>query len=98
MLIVQAGEIVEPPLTLIGDMKMTIYDIVKKLVGEISPAGASHIDGERFKNLEVMTTLAQLLITDIEEVAKLKDRHEHSIKQAGEFAHKFLTEELLIEE
>lgn len=74
---------------------MTIHEIVKKLVGTIRPAGDSTIDPGRFENLKAMTELVTLLVEDIDDVAfENKNSHEFSVKQAGEFAHKFLTDDL----
>ena len=78
---------------------MTHIEIVKKLIGEISPAGATHIDEVRFKNLKEMCRLAELIILEIDDVSyRNKDRQEHSMKEMGEYAHRFLTKELGIPE
>ena len=45
-----------------------IYEIVIKLIGEIEPVGASHIDPERFENLKTMTDLVDKLVCDIDNV------------------------------
>lgn len=72
---------------------MTIYDIVKKLVGNIEPVGCTQTDNVRFENLENMTTLVELLLTDIDDVAYyFKDRHEDSLLKASKFASKFLNQ------
>ncbi|MFA5340161.1 MAG: hypothetical protein WC332_00145 [Clostridia bacterium] len=70
---------------------MELYDVVKKLVGEIKPIGETTEDGKRFENLKVMTDMVDQLLTDIDEVASGKNRYEYSIKCAGEYADKFLT-------
>ena len=80
---------------------MTVYDIVKKLVGSIEPIGETQTDNVRFENLEYMTTLIELLLTDIDDVAfYFRDRdielwyqgyrHEDSLLKASKFASKFL--------
>ncbi len=70
---------------------MDIYEVVKKLVGEISPIGETQTDSNRFENLKIMTELTDKLLTDIDKVAYVyKDSHEYSVKRAGEFAEKFL--------
>ncbi|KKL20322.1 hypothetical protein LCGC14_2456560, partial [marine sediment metagenome] len=38
-----------------------IYEVVKKLVGDIEPVGASHIDKYNFENLKVMIGLIDKL-------------------------------------
>lgn len=68
---------------------MELYDVVVKLVGSISPVGETHTDNERFENLKVMTNLVDKLLTDIDDVIPCKDRHEFSMKRAGEYADKF---------
>ncbi len=69
---------------------MEIYDVVKKLVGEIDPIGDSNHDMQRFENLNTMTDLVDTLLVDIADVARFnKNRHEASMKKAGEYAHDF---------
>lgn len=76
---------------------MTHTEIVKKLIGEIQPAGASHIDTERFENLKAMCELVNNLVDEIETVSfENKDRQEHSTKKAGEYAHDFIKKTLRI--
>lgn len=70
---------------------MSLYEIVNKLVGEIQPIGETTEDSKRFENLKTMTVLVDDLLTDIDNVAQGKNRYEFSIKQAGEYADKFLT-------
>jgi len=69
---------------------MEIKEIVDKLVGSITPAGESHKDRERFENLKVMCNLVEQLVSDINFVARDKDRYESSIKGMGVYAQKFL--------
>ena len=38
-----------------------IHAVVKKLVGDINPVGATHVDNKRFENLQVMTELTDKL-------------------------------------
>ncbi len=69
---------------------MEIYDVVKKLVGEIEPVGASHIDKDRLENLKVMIKLVDDLHTDLDNVVyENKDMHEDSIKQAVKLINDF---------
>jgi hypothetical protein len=70
---------------------MNEYDVVKKLVGPIGPVGETNADTERFGNLEAMTELVGMLLTDIADVARHnKDRIEHTMNKAGKHAHAFL--------
>jgi len=70
--------------------KLDLYDIVKKLTGEINPVGEFNEDNKRFENLKVVTELVEKLIIDIDEVTIIKDRHEYSMNKAGIFAKEFL--------
>lgn len=67
-----------------------IEDIVKKLLGEISPVGETNTDQIRLVNLSQTINLAYELIDQIIEVSKESNRHEHSIKTAGLKAKDFI--------
>jgi hypothetical protein len=69
---------------------MEIYDIVKKLIGEISPIGETNVDNKRFDNLKLTTQLITDLINDVAEVGQYANRPEFSMSRAGKFAEKFL--------
>jgi len=69
---------------------MEIYDIVKKLIGEINPVGETNTDDKRFENLKATINLIDELLLDIDKVAENKDRCEFSIKRAGEYTYKYL--------
>lgn len=71
---------------------MTNTDVVKKLIGSVQPYGASHIDEQRFENLKAMCELVGDLMEEIKDAAKAKDRHEHSMKEMGLYAYKFLSQ------
>jgi hypothetical protein len=76
-----------------------VEEIIFKLVGKIQPIGESTTDGMRFENLIMMCDLVNRLVTKIDEVAyDNKDRHEYSMKRAGEYAKDFLTKTLGINE
>ena len=77
---------------------MTNTDVVKKLIGNIQPYGATHIDEERFENLKQMCELVESLVSEIERVADNKDRQEYSMKEMGQYAYKFLNELLQVNE
>ena len=71
---------------------MDIYEIVKKLAGNINPVGETNTDDGRFENLKVMTKLVDDLLVDIDYVAaRNTSRVEYSRRRAGEFARKFLS-------
>jgi len=78
---------------------MNYTEIVKKLVGNIQPAGASHTDKDRFENLKAMCELTNDLVAEIDRVAyENKDKAEHSIKEMAQYADNFLTKTLGIAE
>ena len=67
-----------------------IYDVVKKLTGNINPIGETNIDNERFENLKNVCGLVDILLSEIDTVATgNKNQSEFSRKRAGEFASKF---------
>jgi hypothetical protein len=70
---------------------LSIYKVVKKLVGAVEPVGETTEDDRRFDNLQVMTELVDLLLSDIDSVAQNKNRGEYSMKRAGVFASDFFT-------
>lgn len=71
-------------------MSIDVYEVSKKLIGPVLPVGETHTDERRYENLEKMIELANLLLWDIREVSKNKDRHEASMKKAGTLADEFL--------
>ena len=77
---------------------MTIYEVVTTLIGPIYPAGDASCDDNRFENLKAMTELVTQLVNDIDDVTVERNRDAYSLKRAGEFAHKYLTKDLGIEE
>lgn len=65
----------------------TNYDIVKKLIGTITPVGETNTDNERFENLKEMCELLGEIREAVHDVAyKYKDYQEFSIKRACEYA------------
>ena len=69
---------------------MTLYDVVKKLVGCIEPYGDSCIDGIRSENLDEHVDITCNMVVDLIETAKFKNRSEHSIKIMGNKAYREL--------
>jgi hypothetical protein len=70
---------------------MDYYAIIKKLLGEIEPEGAQHIDNKRYNNLENTIILVDKLLNDIYDIVKYKNRQEASMKKIGMCAHSFLS-------
>ena len=77
----------------------TITEVVKKLVGEIQPYGASDIDDKRFESLKTICEVVDNLVIEIDRVAyENKDRQEFSMKQMADYASNFMTNTLGIAE
>ena len=82
----------------IMEKKFTVVEIVENLIGEINPVGETNEDEIRFENLKLMCDLTNSLISKIDNVSyENKDRQEHSIKRAAEYAERFLTEQIGIQ-
>ena len=62
---------------------MNIYDVVKKLTGEIKPVGETNEDNKRYENLKVVTELIEELLKDIHDVEELRNDYRASLKKAG---------------
>lgn len=78
---------------------MNNTEIVNKIIGPIGPVGETNQDERRFENLKNMCVLVDELVQQIDNVACYnKDRVEYSMKQAGEYAFKFLKKDLGITE
>ena len=70
---------------------LSLYDIVKKLIGPINPVADSSVDRIRLENLRATTALVEKLIFDIDAVACMINRHEASVKSAANHASEFLS-------
>lgn len=79
---------------------MNVYDVVRKLIGEIEPIGENDTDDVRFKNLKAMTDLVDSLLIDIEYIATVfndnfvysRNSPEYTRSRAGQLAYSFLEE------
>jgi len=80
------------------DKKLTLHEVVAKIIGPIYPVGETNEDNRRLANLKVMTRLTNNLVEDIKEVSDEKNSYMWSLKEAGRFAHDFLANELGIKE
>lgn len=65
---------------------MDYYEIVKKLIGPIVPVGETHTDDKRYENLKSHMLLVEKLVEDLEYVAYLSSKPEHSVSRAGKKA------------
>lgn len=72
---------------------MEIYDVVKKLAGEIDPVGETQTDDKRFENLKTLIVLVDKLMYDIDRIAvNYRNSYQFSKKRASEYSIKFLEE------
>lgn len=70
---------------------MENIDVVRKLLGRIEPVADSAIDKERLSNLHETIEVVENLLSDIYLAAQNKNSQEHSVKEIGLVASKFLT-------
>lgn len=73
-------------------MIMGLYDIIKKLNGNIRPVGSHETDMQNFNNLQEYCITIRKMIDDLVEVAKNKNRAEYSMKVMGEEAYEAIKE------
>jgi hypothetical protein len=69
---------------------MNIYQVTKKLIGSIEPIGETNTDNRRYENLDIHIYTVEKLLYDLTELSFERNRHEHSIKKAGERAYKYI--------
>jgi len=68
-----------------------LHEIVKRLIGPISPVGETNEDSKRYENLDVFTDVADELFRDIYNVAtQYESSPRASEKKAGDAARKYL--------
>jgi len=70
--------------------KTAIYEVVKKIIGEIRPIGETNTDEIRYRNLLEMIDLADAIMSEIWSVSHFKGRAEYSMSKAGKRAEQFL--------
>lgn len=69
-----------------------VYEVVKKLLGEIQPVGETTQDNKRQENLIETFYLVKEFVDDILLAASNRERSEHSMKEIGKSATKMLEE------
>ena len=80
-------------------LNMDLYEVVQKLVGPTEPIGETQTDNIRFENLKALTNLTSKIITDLCRLKRTcENQKEYSIKRAGQYAAKFLTDEIGIKD
>ena len=67
-------------------MSDEIADLVMKIIGEIEPVGETNMDEVRYAHLEVLLETLEALIDEVRYLEPYKDRHEYSMKKAGDKA------------
>ena len=68
-----------------------IYEVVKKLIGNIRPQGCSNRDAESNENLKKFIEVFSAMHVDIDDVAyDFKNSYEASVKEASNIANKHL--------
>lgn len=71
--------------------QLTHYDVVEKLIGDVSPKGDSSRDYEILENLKELCDLHSKIHTAIDDVAfDFKDDQRHSIKMCCDYAKKYI--------
>lgn len=70
--------------------KEEIIKINSTLIGNISAIGSTHVDDDRFENLETQIHVVDKLLYDIMEESNKHDRVEYSVSRSGMRARKFL--------
>lgn len=70
---------------------MDYLQIINKLIGPIEPVGETNADVHRYNNLKEQCKLVELLLAQINNVARKKDSHEYSVKRVGDYADQFLS-------
>ena len=74
---------------------MTHLEIIKKLIGEIRPVGETNTDNARFENLKTLCNLVDELVGEIDGVGyDFQNNHQFSMKRASDYAKKFMTDTL----
>lgn len=77
----------------------TIYQIIKKLIGDIRPKGDSSRDHEIFDNVKIACGLIERLIVDIDDVAYVnRNSYEYSVKEISDYIDNFLKNKIGIEQ
>ena len=68
-----------------------LYDVIKTLIGTISPVGETSVDKMRCDHLSSHYEITEMLIEDIGKVAsRYCHRNEYSMNKAGKRAKKYL--------
>lgn len=70
---------------------MTNTEILRKLIGSITPTGDSGIDKERFENIKETCEVVSNLLRQIQLIGSIYgDSQEHSVKKITDYANEFI--------
>lgn len=72
------------------ESKMSLTDVVMKLVGQIAPIGETNEDARRYENLLTIITLVENLMSEIDSVSSHHDDYRYSMSRAGKCAKNFI--------
>lgn len=73
-----------------GDPELPLYEILMRLNGPIRPTGEHGTDEHRLENLKRLTALVDSLLGEIDDISRVADSHEASVKAIGQHAYKFM--------
>jgi len=59
----------------------SLYEVVDKCIGPISPVGDSGQDSYRLRNLKILGELMEMHMNDLDYIASMPDRAEYSMMQ-----------------
>lgn len=76
----------------IEEKRLSIEEILYKLLGEIEPYGSTSIDKERYKNIENYYIALSFIINKLHNAALLKKRKEASINEIAQECYLILRE------
>lgn len=68
----------------------TIYQVIKRLIGNIHAVGETIEDNIRYNNLKIQCFLISYLLEDISFESRNKDDPRYSISRSGKYAYKYL--------
>ena len=69
-----------------------IIKVLDALVGPVEPQGMHERDKERYLNLLTLMDVTDILINRLLGISRMDERHEASVKKAGQRASEFLDE------
>lgn len=66
--------------------RQTLYSVVKKQVGQITPWGAEHMDDKIFDNLKEHVALVDEMVSDLCDNMEYRDRPEASVQRIVKYS------------